>query len=141
MKFLLTSSCDLVPKNQVGIMLLRGIAGLGLMAWSFTLLPVMPLPGFLVMGVAVLLLKGCPACWGMHMVNAVRGAALKQKEPAVSDPAIEMTEAALRERRAYKPRDMSAHLFPPEDVERFRRMRQAGEAAPASADQKNTPIR
>ena len=120
MKFFQSSSCELLPKSQVGIMLLRGVAGLSLMAWSFALLPVKPLPGFIAMGIAVLLLKGCPACWGMHMVNTVRGAASKNKGPAKPLLAEKATP-----RQPYKPRDLSEHLFPPEDVERFRRMRQA----------------
>ena len=134
MKFFQSSSCELLPKHQVGIMLLRGVAGLGLMAWSFALLPVTPMPGFIVMGIAVLLLKGCPACWGMHMVNTVRGAASKNNGPAKPLLAEEVSP-----RQPYTPRDMSEHLFPPEDVERFRRLRQAEQqvAIPSASTDQN----
>jgi hypothetical protein len=119
MKFFQSQSCEMVPKNQVGIMLLRGLAGIGLLAWSFTLMPSLPLLALGVIGVSVWLLKGCPACWGMHMVNAVRDAA-KSSKTAV---AIVHKEAPSRPKRKYQPRDMSEHLFPPEDVARFREIR------------------
>lgn len=135
MKFFQPASCEVVPKNQLGIMLLRGVAGLGLMAWSFTLLQTRPLAGFTVMGVAVLLLKGCPACWGMHMVHAVRSASRK-KTPAAPAP----TEEPDPPRRPYRPRDMAEHLFPPEDVARFRQMRQADDTA-AMPGQENSHVR
>jgi hypothetical protein len=38
-------------------------------------------------------------------------------------------------KRPYQPRDMSAHLFPPEDVARFQEMRQIN-SSPASNDEK-----
>lgn len=119
MKLFQSTSCDVVPRNQVGIMLLRGVAGIGLLAWSITLLPLMPLLALGVMGVSVWLLKGCPACWGMHLVNAVRDSAKRRKISASSA----MAEEAPRQKRKYQPRDMSEYLFPPEDVARFRQTR------------------
>ena len=133
MKFLQSASCEIVPKNQVGVMLLRGVAGIGLMAWSVMLLPTVPLLALPVMGVSVWLLKGCPACWGMHMVNAVRDSA-KNHQTGATSPVVEETS---RPKRPYQPRDMSAHLFPPEDVARFRQMRQIDARSAAANEEKS----
>jgi hypothetical protein len=123
MKFFQSSSCEIVAGNQLGIMFIRGFAGLGLMAWSFNVMVTMPLLGFLMLGIAILLLKGCPACWGMHMINILRNSTKAKKTKTGALPETEQMSA----KRQYQTRDMAAHLFPPEDVARFRIERQAAE--------------
>lgn len=110
------SSCERVPRQQLPVLLLRGVAGIGLMAYAFTLLSSSPLLGWSLLGVSILLLKGCPACWGMHMVNATRDLS-RGKRPS---PMKETAPEPRPKRRPYQPRDMAEHLFPPEDVARFR---------------------
>jgi len=127
MKFFQSSSCEIVPRNQIVIMFFRGFAGLGLMAWSFNVMVTVPLLGFLMLGIAILLLKGCPACWGMHMVNLLRSSTKAKKLVTESLPEMEYKSV----KRQYQTRDMAAHLFPPEDVARFRIERQAIENSTA----------
>jgi len=67
-----SSSCSVASKNQLVILLVRGIAGIGLMSYALSLLPHSPFVGWGLMAAAIFLLKGCPACWGMHLVNALR---------------------------------------------------------------------
>ena len=114
-----SESCEVVPKNQISIMLVRGVAGIGLLAWSVTLLSSLPWVAFPLLGLSLWLLKGCPACWALHMANTVRDST-KIRRALPSMPSIE--QATSRRKRKYQPRDMSVHLFPPEDVLRFRQM-------------------
>jgi hypothetical protein len=123
MKFLQPSSCEIIPRNQLGIMFVRGVVGLVLMAWSFEFLVSLPLLGFSMLGISIFLLKGCPACWGMHMVNIARNK-IKAKSK-VDEKTSDNEEAIVK--RPYQPKDMAEHLFPPEDVARFRRERQVKE--------------
>lgn len=117
MKSLTSAACKVMSRNQLVIMLVRGIAGLSLMAWSFNYLVTNPMLGFSMLGISILLLKGCPACWGMHMVNILRGSA-KTKASSQHEKKDDREKLV---KRNYQPKDMSEHLFPPEDVARFRR--------------------
>lgn len=110
-----STSCDVVPKKQVAILLLRGIAGIGLMTYSFVLQISAPIAGWALLAVSILLLKGCPACWGIHFVNALRS---PKKTPFELPPAEDKLTSLHKKR--YAPKDMAEHLFPPEDVARFR---------------------
>jgi hypothetical protein len=110
-----SGSCDAISKNQVAILLVRGIAGIGLMAYSFVLQTSAPIAGWALLAISILLLNGCPACWGMHLVNALRG---PKKTPFVLPPTEDKLKS-LRKKR-YAPKDMAEHLFSPEDVRRFR---------------------
>ena len=111
-----SSSCEVISKNQVAILLIRGIAGIGLMAYSFVLHTSVPIAGWGLLAVSILLLKGCPACWGMHFVNALRGT----KSTHLASPTVEDKLKNLRSKQ-YAPKNMAEHLFPSEDVQRFRR--------------------
>ena len=115
MKFLQPAACEIMSRNQMVVMFVRGIVGLALMAWSFGYLVSIPLLGFSMLGMSILLLKGCPACWGMHMVNLMRNSA-QSKAVAKDEP----QEENKKVKRNYQPKDMAEHLFPPEDVTRFR---------------------
>ena len=121
MKFLQPTSCEIKPQHPLMTMLVRGVIGLSLMGWSFNFLVSLPLLGFSMLGVSIVLLKGCPACWGMHMVNLARNTL---KSNAVE---VESVERSPKPKKTYQPKDMAEHLFPPEDVARFRRERQAKE--------------
>ena len=121
MNFLQTTSCEIKPQHPLMTMLVRGVIGLGLMGWSFNFLVSLPLVGFSMLGVSIVLLKGCPACWGMHMVSLARNIL---KSNAVE---VESVERSPKSKKPYQPKDMAEHLFPPEDVARFRRERQAKE--------------
>lgn len=118
MKLFRSSSCEIVPRHQLPVLFVRGVAGIGLMAYAFTLLVSSPLLGWSLLGVSILLLKGCPACWGMHMVNAARDLSRGKRKVPAAQPAPEPPP----KRRPYRPKDMAEHLFPPEDVARFRGM-------------------
>lgn len=124
MKFLQPAACEIMTRNQMGIMFGRGVVGLALMAWSFSYLVSIPLLGFSVLGISILLLKGCPACWGMHMVNLMRSSA-QSKAVAKDEP----QEENKKVRRNYQAKDMAEHLFPPEDVAKFREKRQAADGS------------
>jgi hypothetical protein len=93
------------------------------MGWSFNFLVSIPLLGFSMLGVSILLLKGCPACWGMHMVNLARNS---MKIKVIE---AELVEDSSLLKKPYQPKDMAEHLFPPADVARFRREREAKEAS------------
>lgn len=110
-----SDSCDVIPKNQVAILLMRGIAGIGLMAYAFVLLTSAPIAGWGLLAVSILLLKGCPACWSMHFVNTLRRS--KKTHPASTTAEIEIK--SLRSKQ-YAPKDMAEHLFTAGDVNRFR---------------------
>ncbi len=116
MKALTSAACEVMSRNQLVIMLVRGVAGLGLMAWSFNYLVSIPILGFSMLGISILLLKGCPACWGMHMVTILRGSA-KSKVVVTNEAFGDELKLA---KRNYQPKDMSEHLFPADDVARFR---------------------
>lgn len=117
MKFRKSAECAIRPAGGTGLLFLRGVAGIALMAYAFTQLRVAPVWGWSLLGIAILLLKGCPACWGMHMANALR----RSRRPA----SLRADEGDTpRRRKPYQPKDMAAHLFPPEDVARFRQQRQ-----------------
>jgi len=124
MKFLQPAACEIMTRNQMGIMFGRGVVGLALMAWSFSYLVSIPLLGFSMLGISILLLKGCPACWGMHMVNLMRNSA-QSKAVAKDEP----QEENKKVRRNYQTKDMAEHLFPPEDVAKFREKRQAADGS------------
>ncbi len=124
MKFFQATTCDVASKNPLPVMLLRGVAGIALMSWSFTLMVTKPMIGWTMLAVSILLLKGCPTCWGMHLVNAMRARSTARTEADIQhvvDIGAEYQRVMQANRRAYHPVDMAAHLFPPEDVERFRR--------------------
>lgn len=123
MKFLKPTSCEINPQHPLMTMFIRGVIGLGLMGWSFNFLVSIPLLGFSMLGVSILLLKGCPACWGMHMVNLARNS---MKIKVVE---AELVEDSSLLKKPYQPKDMAEHLFPPADVARFRREREAKEAS------------
>lgn len=125
MKFLQPEACEIMTLNQMGIMFVRGVVGLALMAWSFSYLVSIPLLGFSMLGFSILLLKGCPACWGMHMVNIMRSSA--KAKTVVTDEALNIKNKTVR--RKYQPKDMAEHLFPPEDVAKFREKRQAADGS------------
>jgi len=107
--------CSVAPKNQLVILLVRGVAGIGLLWFAFRVLPHSPIAGWTLLAAAVLLLKGCPACWGMHLVNALR----RSGNPSLVPPTVE-NERPLPRSQQYAPKDRAEHLFPPEDVHRFR---------------------
>jgi hypothetical protein len=131
MNFLQPAACEIMTRNQMGIMFGRGVVGLALMAWSFSYIVSIPLLGFSILGISILLLKGCPACWGMHMVNLMRSYA--KAKIVVTDEALNIENEIVR--RKYQPKDMAEHLFPQEDVARFRGAQQQmeGSASPASS--------
>lgn len=106
MKFFQSAACGYVPRHQLGIMLVRGIIGIGLMAYAFTQLYTGALIAYLILAVSILLLKGCPTCWGMHLMNMLRN----RRQMRVESPASD--EKPVR-KKTYQPKDMSAHLFPP----------------------------
>lgn len=114
-----SSSCNIASKNQLVILLVRGIAGIGFLSYAFSSLPRSPFAGWGLMAVAVFLLKGCPACWGMHVINALRNI----KKPQ-SSPVSGQLERQRTPRTQYEPKDMADQLFPPEDVHRFRQNNQ-----------------
>ena len=114
-----SDSCEIIPKNKISIIMARGVAGMGLLVLSVTLLSSLPWVAFPLLGLSLWLLKGCPACWALHMANTVRDAT-KIRRGLPSMPSIE--QAKPHRKRKYQPRDMSEHLFPPEDVLRFRQM-------------------
>jgi hypothetical protein len=116
MKALTSAACEVISRNQLVVMLVRGIAGLGLMAWSFNYLVAIPMLGFSMLGISILLLKGCPACWGIHMINILRGAT--KTKALIQHEKNDDSEKLVK--RNYQPKDLSEHLFPPEDVARFR---------------------
>ena len=124
MKFFQSATCEVIPRNQMAVMFLRGIIGLGLMAWSFNFMVSIPLLGFSMLGVAIILLKGCPACWGMHMVNVMRRSTKTEKNTTTL--ADDFKSRSLKP--GYHPKDMASHLFPAEDVARFKRERQQQES-------------
>jgi hypothetical protein len=138
MKFLQPAACEIMTRNQMGIMFVRGVVGLALMAWSFSYLASIPLLGFSMLGISILLLKGCPACWGMHMVNLMRSSA--KAKIVVTDEALNLENKIVR--RKYQPKDMAEHLFPQEDVARFRGAQQQmeGSASPASSEKKKLHV-
>jgi hypothetical protein len=138
MKFLQPAACEIMTRNQMGIMFGRGVVGLALMAWSFSYLVSIPLLGFSMLGISILLLKGCPACWGMHMVNLMRSSA--KVKIVVTDEALNIENKIVR--RKYQPKDMAEHLFPQEDVARFRGAQQQmeGSASPASSEKKKSYV-
>ncbi len=124
MKIFRNDACEVIPRHELPPMLLRGVAGIALMAWSFSFLVPQPMLGWTMLAVSVLLLKGCPTCWGIQLVNLVRarGIARRQADAGHSvDIAAEYKRLVRARRRDYHPTDMAAHLFPPEDVERFHR--------------------
>lgn len=110
-----SSSCSVASKNQLAILLLRGIAGITLLAYAFSVLRHSPVTGWSLLAAAIFLLKGCPTCWGMQIVNALRN----HRNPA-SMPASEKDEQQRPRKTQYTPKDMAEHLFPPKDVNRFR---------------------
>jgi len=110
-----SSSCSVISKNQLLMLLLRGIVGIGLLSYAFSLLSHSPMWGWALLAAAIFLLRGCPACWGMHLVNAMR----KTQKPSGIPPTSE-DERQRPRRKKYVPKDMAEHLFPPEDVNRFR---------------------
>ncbi len=116
MKFSQPSSCEIMSRNQLGIMFIRGVLGIGLMAWSFSFMVTVPLLGFSMLGAAILLLKGCPACWGMHMVNILRRST--KAKAVITETPTHVERKSVKSK--YQPKDMAEHLFPPEDVARFR---------------------
>ena len=141
MKILQPVACEIMTRNQMGMMLVRGVVGLTLMAWSVSYLVAIPLLGFSMLGISILLLKGCPACWGMHMVNLVRSSA--KAKTVVTDEASNKENKTVR--RKYQPKDMAEHLFPQEDVARFRGAQQqmegsASPASPASSEKKELHV-
>lgn len=125
MKILQTEACEIMTRNQMGVMFVRGVVGLALMAWSVSYLVSIPLLGFSMLGISILLLKGCPACWGMHMVNILRSSA--KAKTRVTEEAPNVENKTLR--RKYQPKDMAEHLFPLEDVARFRGAKQQMEVS------------
>lgn len=133
MKFLKPTSCEINPQHPLMTMFIRGVIGLGLMGWSFNFLVSIPLLGFSMLGVSILLLKGCPACWGMHMVNLVRNS---MKIKAVE---AELVGDSSFLKKPYQPKDLAEHLFPPADVARFRIEREAKEAS-MSIQKKDTYV-
>ncbi len=110
-----SSSCSIASKNELLILLVRGIAGIGLLSYAVSVLPSSALVGWGLLAVAIYLLKGCPACWGMHLVNALRNT---EKPP--STLVSGQQERQHGRKKQYAPKDMADHLFPPEDVNRFR---------------------
>jgi hypothetical protein len=138
MKILQPVACEIMTRNQMGMMLVRGVVGLTLMAWSVSYLVAIPLLGFSMLGISILLLKGCPACWGMHMVNLVRSSA--KAKTIVTDEALDVENKNVR--RKYQPKDMAEHLFPQEDVARFRSAQQQieGSASTASSEKKELHV-
>ena len=123
MKFLKPTSCEINPQHPLMTMFIRGVIGLGLMGWSFNFLVSIPLLGFSMLGVSILLLKGCPACWGMHMVNLARNSM------KIKTVEAELVGDSSFLKKPYLPKDMAEDLFPPADVARFRRDREAKEAS------------
>lgn len=87
------------------------------MALALPLIASLPWLGWTALVASVYLLKGCPACWGMHLANAMRSAASESKQQAGE---VEIESNETRRNRPYQPKDMAEHLFPPEDVARFR---------------------
>lgn len=138
MKILQPETCEIMTRNQMGIMFVRGVVGLTLMAWSFSYLVSIPLLGFSMLGISILMLKGCPACWGMHMVNLMRSSAKEKTLVTDEVPNVENKKV----RRKYQPKDMAEHLFPQEDVARFRGAQQQmeGSASPASSEKKECHV-
>lgn len=126
MKLFESASCEIVPKSQLPVLFIRGVAGIALMAYSFPVMVSSPMLGWTLLAVSIVLLKGCPACWGLHMANAIRGIGTR-KATTQSQPEIEPSE--LKRKRPYQPKDMAEHLFPPEDVARFRAQKQDDSAA------------
>lgn len=110
-----SSICSVASKNQLVILLVRGIAGIGLLSYAFSLLPHSPFMGWCLLAAAIFLLKGCPACWGMHLVNALRNT----RKPSSTPPSAQ-DERQHFHKKPYAPKDMTEHLFPAEDVNRFR---------------------
>ena len=109
------SSCSVESKSKLVILLARGIVGIGLLYYAFSLLPHSPSAGWGMVAAAIFLLKGCPTCWGMHVVNALRNI----RKPS-SIPSSEKIEQQRPHKKQYAPKDMADHLFPEEDVNRFR---------------------
>jgi len=138
MKILQPEACEIITRNQMGMMFVRGVVGLALMAWSFSYLVSIPFLGFSMLGISILLLKGCPACWGMHMVNLMRSSA--KAKTVITDEALNVENKT--ERRKYQPKDMAEHLFPQEDVARFLGAQQQmeGSASPASSEKKELHV-
>lgn len=142
MKFFQPPSCDIASKDHLPVMLLRGAAGIALMSASFSFMVSQPMLGWTMLAVSILLLKGCPTCWGMHLVNAIRAKGVAKREEDVRhevDITTEYGRLIHSNRRAYHPTDMAAHLFPPADVERFRReaahrAEKGGEPVPVSTE-------
>lgn len=110
-----SSSCSVASKNKLVILLVRGIAGIGVLSYAFSLLPHSPFVGWGLLVAAIFLLKGCPACWGMHLVNALRNT----RKPSSMPPSAK-DERQRPHKKQYAPKDMADHLFPTEDVNRFR---------------------
>ncbi len=114
-----SSSCSVASKNQLVRLLVRGIAGIGLMYYSLNMPPKSALFGWGLLAVAIYLLKGCPTCWGMHLVNALRNTRKSQSTPVSGQQELQRTQ-----KKQYSPKDMADHLFPPEDVNCFRQNNQ-----------------
>lgn len=138
MKTLKPEACEFVTHNQMGIMFIRGVVGLALMAWSFFYLVSIPWLGFSILGISILMLKGCPACWGMHMVNLMRSSA--KAKTVVTDETLNVENKTVR--RKYQPKDVAEHLFPQDDVARFRIAQQQmeGSASSVSSEKKELHV-
>lgn len=119
MKFWQSTACKISTPTTTAWLFVRGVAGIALMAYAFTQLREAPLWGWPLLTLSVVLLKGCPTCWGMQMANALR-----KTRRAASTPSHASSEVPRR-RKPYQANDMAEHLFPPEDVARFRQERQS----------------
>ncbi|WP_043635180.1 hypothetical protein [Nonomuraea candida] len=58
-------------ERSLSIHLVRGVAGFGLLAGSFALIPVVGLLSLLLLPVGLLALRGCPLCWVMGLAEVV----------------------------------------------------------------------
>ncbi len=114
-----TTDCDIGTRNATAWLFARGLAGIALMAYAFTQLREAPLWAGSLLGLAVVLLKGCPSCWGMQMAHALR-----KSRRAATTP-TDTPSGSPRRRKPYQPTNMAEHLFPPDDVARFRHKHQA----------------
>ena len=53
-----SDSCEIIPKNKISIIMARGVAGMGLLVLSVTLLSSLPWVAFPLLGLSLWLLKG-----------------------------------------------------------------------------------
>ena len=57
--------------NLVKVQIARGVIGIGALVAAYFLFKVSPPFSYLLVGVSVLAMKGCPACWIFEMCDAV----------------------------------------------------------------------